>query len=124
MGGLDEEVAQAVQDARKVIEDLGATCKSVSLPHTEYAVAVYYLIAPAEASSNLARFVLSQCSRLRFTGSNDSVRCVGVGSRVLDCRKLHFRAKTGVLKVKISTFKKISISFFTSFFLYKYLFIR
>jgi aspartyl-tRNA(Asn)/glutamyl-tRNA(Gln) amidotransferase subunit A len=54
--GLDEEVAQAVHQAIKVIEELGATCKSVSLPHTEYAVAVYYLIAPAEASSNLARY--------------------------------------------------------------------
>jgi aspartyl-tRNA(Asn)/glutamyl-tRNA(Gln) amidotransferase subunit A len=54
--GLDEEVARAVQNAIKVIEELGATCKSVSLPHTEYAVAVYYLIAPAEASSNLARY--------------------------------------------------------------------
>lgn len=54
--GLDEDVEKAVHDAVKVIEDLGATRKSVSLPHTEYAVAVYYLIAPAEASSNLARY--------------------------------------------------------------------
>jgi aspartyl-tRNA(Asn)/glutamyl-tRNA(Gln) amidotransferase subunit A len=54
--GLDEDVGQAVQNAIKVMEELGATCKSVSLPHTEYAVAVYYLIAPAEASSNLARY--------------------------------------------------------------------
>ena len=54
--GLDEDVGQAVQNAVKVMEELGATCKSVSLPHTEYAVAVYYLIAPAEASSNLARY--------------------------------------------------------------------
>ncbi len=54
--GLDEDVAQAVYAAIQVIEDLGATRKPVSLPHTEYAVAVYYLIAPAEASSNLARY--------------------------------------------------------------------
>lgn len=54
--GLDDDVANAVNDAIKVIEGLGATCKTVSLPHTEYAVAVYYLIAPAEASSNLARY--------------------------------------------------------------------
>jgi aspartyl-tRNA(Asn)/glutamyl-tRNA(Gln) amidotransferase subunit A len=54
--GLNDEVAQAVDNAVKVIEKLGATRKSVSLPHTEYAVAVYYLIAPAEASSNLARY--------------------------------------------------------------------
>ena len=54
--GLNEEVAQAVDNAIEVIEGLGATRKPVSLPHTEYAVAVYYLIAPAEASSNLARY--------------------------------------------------------------------
>ena len=54
--GVDEDVAQALSDAITVIEGFGATCKSVSLPHTEYAVAVYYLIAPAEASSNLARY--------------------------------------------------------------------
>ncbi|MCK4389385.1 MAG: Asp-tRNA(Asn)/Glu-tRNA(Gln) amidotransferase subunit GatA [Desulfobacterales bacterium] len=55
-GGLDEDVAQGVNAAIKVIQGLGANCKSVSLPHTEYAVAAYYLIAPAEASSNLARY--------------------------------------------------------------------
>ncbi|NVL89670.1 MAG: Asp-tRNA(Asn)/Glu-tRNA(Gln) amidotransferase subunit GatA [Desulfobacterales bacterium] len=54
--GLDEDVAQSIDAAIKVIEGLGATCKYVSLPHTEQAVAVYYLIAPAEASSNLARY--------------------------------------------------------------------
>ncbi|NVM57782.1 MAG: Asp-tRNA(Asn)/Glu-tRNA(Gln) amidotransferase subunit GatA [Desulfobacterales bacterium] len=54
--GLDKDVAQAVNDAIKVIEGLGATCKEVLLPHTQYAVATYYLLAPAEASSNLARY--------------------------------------------------------------------
>jgi aspartyl-tRNA(Asn)/glutamyl-tRNA(Gln) amidotransferase subunit A len=55
-GGLDEDVGHAVHAAIEVIEDLGARRRPVSLPHTEYAVAVYYLIAPAEASSNLARY--------------------------------------------------------------------
>jgi aspartyl-tRNA(Asn)/glutamyl-tRNA(Gln) amidotransferase subunit A len=54
--GLDKHVAEAVSRAVKVIEGLGATSKEVSVPHTEYAVATYYLIAPAEASSNLARY--------------------------------------------------------------------
>jgi aspartyl-tRNA(Asn)/glutamyl-tRNA(Gln) amidotransferase subunit A len=54
--GLNGEVSQALDDAIKVIEGLGATCREVSLPHTEYAVATYYLVAPAEASSNLARY--------------------------------------------------------------------
>lgn len=54
--GIDPDVADAIQKAIGVIEGLGATCREVALPHTEYSVAAYYLIAPAEASSNLARY--------------------------------------------------------------------
>jgi len=54
--GIHPEVLNAVNNAQQVIEDLGAETIEVSLPHTEYAVAVYYVIAPSEASSNLARY--------------------------------------------------------------------
>ncbi len=54
--GLDHEVEAAVRAAIKKLEDLGAEVVEISLPHTEYAVAVYYIIATAEASANLARF--------------------------------------------------------------------
>jgi len=54
--GVDPEVARAVQGALATLEGLGAELQEVSLPHTEYAVAAYYLIATAEASSNLARY--------------------------------------------------------------------
>lgn len=54
--GLDNEVEQAVQAAIKVYESLGAEVKEVSLPHSKYGVAAYYVIAPSEASSNLARY--------------------------------------------------------------------
>ncbi|MGA6927601.1 MAG: amidase family protein, partial [Desulfosarcina sp.] len=54
--GLDPQVATAIERAVKTIESLGARCIEVSLPHTEYAVAAYYVIAPCEASSNLARY--------------------------------------------------------------------
>jgi len=54
--GLDPEVQTAVQEALKTLEGLGAELVEVSLPHTEYAVAVYYVVAVAEASSNLARY--------------------------------------------------------------------
>jgi aspartyl-tRNA(Asn)/glutamyl-tRNA(Gln) amidotransferase subunit A len=54
--GLDPEVYKAVNDALKKMEGLGARCVEISLPHTEYAVAAYYIIAPSEASSNLARY--------------------------------------------------------------------
>ncbi len=54
--GLDEDVRKAVADAAATYRDLGAEIIEVSLPHTAYAVACYYLIATAEASSNLARY--------------------------------------------------------------------
>src|SRR5262245_14701635 len=54
--GLDAEVEQAVRAALRVYEGLGAAVKEVSLPHSPYAVATYYLVATAEASSNLARY--------------------------------------------------------------------
>ncbi len=54
--GLDPQVAEIFDRSRKVLEELGVDIVEVSLPHTEYAVAAYYIIAPCEASSNLARF--------------------------------------------------------------------
>ncbi|WP_448875143.1 Asp-tRNA(Asn)/Glu-tRNA(Gln) amidotransferase subunit GatA [Desulfobulbus propionicus] len=54
--GLDAEVDKAVRDGIAMLKEAGAEVVEVSLPHTDYCVAVYYLIAPAEASSNLARF--------------------------------------------------------------------
>jgi aspartyl-tRNA(Asn)/glutamyl-tRNA(Gln) amidotransferase subunit A len=54
--GMDREVEKAVKDAVKSLEGLGATVVEVSLPHTSYAVATYYILATSEASSNLARY--------------------------------------------------------------------
>jgi len=54
--GLDKEVEDSVRAAAQLYRSLGAEVKEISLPHTEYAVSTYYIIAPAEASSNLARF--------------------------------------------------------------------
>src|SRR6266404_652314 len=56
VGGLDREVKQAIDSAISRLENLGAEIIEVSLPHTDYAVATYYIIATAEASANLARF--------------------------------------------------------------------
>lgn len=55
-GGLDPQVEAAIQAGIKVFEQLGATFKKVSLPHTDLGTSAYYVIAPAEASSNLARY--------------------------------------------------------------------
>jgi len=54
--GLDGEVEAAVREAVRVYESLGATVRELSMPHSKYAVATYYIIAPCEASSNLARY--------------------------------------------------------------------
>jgi len=54
--GLDPEVHTAVREALAVLEELGGTQQELSLPHTGVAVATYYLVATAEASSNLARY--------------------------------------------------------------------
>jgi aspartyl-tRNA(Asn)/glutamyl-tRNA(Gln) amidotransferase subunit A len=54
--GIQPEVEQAVRAAIARFAEMGAVIKEVSLPHTEYALPVYYLIAPAEASANLARY--------------------------------------------------------------------
>ena len=54
--GLDPQVGAAVERAVKTIESLGARCIDISLPHSDHAVAAYYVIAPCEASSNLARY--------------------------------------------------------------------
>jgi aspartyl-tRNA(Asn)/glutamyl-tRNA(Gln) amidotransferase subunit A len=56
IGGLDPEVKAAVDIAVKQYEKLGAEIVEISLPHTDYAVATYYIVATAEASANLARF--------------------------------------------------------------------
>ncbi len=54
--GMDAGVEKAVRTAIQVLEDLGATIEETSLPNTPYALAVYYIIAPSEASANLARY--------------------------------------------------------------------
>jgi aspartyl-tRNA(Asn)/glutamyl-tRNA(Gln) amidotransferase subunit A len=54
--GIDKEVEDSVRKAIGVLKDLGARVSEISLPHTGYAVSTYYIIGPAEASSNLARF--------------------------------------------------------------------
>src|SRR5207244_8649381 len=56
IGGREAEVKQAIDRAVQQLRKLGAELIEISLPHTDYAAAAYYIIAPAEASANLARF--------------------------------------------------------------------
>jgi len=86
--GLDREVEAAVLEAIAVYQRLGAEVVDISLPHSKYAVAVYYIIATAEASSNLARYdgvhyghrterpsdIIELFSRSREEGFGDEVK--------------------------------------------------
>lgn len=78
IGGLDPEVKSAVDAAVKQLQQLGAETVEISLPHTDYAVATYYIIATAEASANLARF--------------DGVR-YGARAESADVRELYSRTR-------------------------------
>jgi len=85
--GMDPEVESAVRGAVEVLRGLGARTEEVSLPHTEYGLAAYYLIGPAEASSNLARYDGVKFG-LRVPGGRDLVamssqtRAAGFGREV------------------------------------------
>jgi aspartyl-tRNA(Asn)/glutamyl-tRNA(Gln) amidotransferase subunit A len=88
--GLDSEVEAAVRGALKTLENLGADIVEVSLPHTEYAVGTYYIIAMAEASSNLARYDGVKYG-FRAPGNNllemyTQTRTLGFGAEV--CRRI------------------------------------
>ena len=84
---LDPAVRRACERAIRLIKELGAAVREVSLPHTPYAVPTYYVIAPAEASSNLARYDGVRYGP-RFNGSADvrslyrSTRGQGFGAEV------------------------------------------
>ena len=54
--GIDKEVEASVRKAIDILRGLGAEVTDITLPHTQYAISTYYIVAPAEASSNLARF--------------------------------------------------------------------
>jgi len=56
ISGMDKEVENSVKEAIKKLEEIGAEIEEVSLPHTKYALAVYYIIMPSEVSANLARY--------------------------------------------------------------------
>ena len=85
--GIAPDVREAVTKAIRVLEELGAEVREVSLPHARHALPAYYLIAPAEASSNLARFDGVRYG-LRAAGAGDVVtmfkesRRIGFGAEV------------------------------------------
>jgi len=82
--GIDPDVRQAMMEAKAKLESLGARFGEVSLPHTGYAVAVYYIIATAEASSNLARFDGVQYGLRQMGGAKDGSALIGMYKETRD----------------------------------------
>ena len=84
--GMQPEVERGVRAAVAVLERLGAAVEPISLPHTEYAIATYYLIATAEASSNLARYDGIRYGlrepRPALTEMYEATRAAGFGAEV------------------------------------------
>ena len=95
--GIDTEVRAAVEAAIKTLTGLGMSCEPVSLPHTPVAIATYYVIATAEASSNLARYDGVQYG---FRATNGS-RLKAEGSRVSS--SLEPRASSDLMEMYLRT---------------------
>ncbi len=84
VAGMQPEVETAVRAAVDVLADLGAEVCEIGLPHTEYALSVYYLIAPAEASANLARYDgVRYGQRVAGEGEGESLREMYMATRGL-----------------------------------------
>jgi len=81
--GLDKEVKKDIEKTIKILEKMGHQAVEVSLPHTEYAIAVYYIIQPAEVSSNLARYDGVRYGKGREFFGDEAKRRIMLGSYVL-----------------------------------------
>lgn len=81
--GLDSEVKKVIEDAVSVFELMGAEVKEVSLPHTEYAIPVYYIIMSSEVSSNLARYDGVRYGNPRDIFGSEAKRRIMLGTHAL-----------------------------------------
>jgi len=81
--GLSENVEQAVRGAAKVFENEGVEIVEISLPHTKYAISVYYIVQPAEVSSNLGRYDGIRYGNDRASFGDEAKRRIMLGTYVL-----------------------------------------
>jgi aspartyl-tRNA(Asn)/glutamyl-tRNA(Gln) amidotransferase subunit A len=93
--GLDPEVKQNVESAIEVFQQLGATTVEIDLPHTQHAVATYYVVAPCEASSNLSRF-----DGVRYTSREPAEDLLGMFSKT---RKANFGSEV-IRRILLGTY--------------------
>jgi aspartyl-tRNA(Asn)/glutamyl-tRNA(Gln) amidotransferase subunit A len=83
VGGVDKEVERSVYDASKIFEKEGVELTEISLPLTKYAISVYYIIQPAEVSSNLGRYDGIRYGGKRSDFGAEAVRRIMLGTYVL-----------------------------------------
>jgi aspartyl-tRNA(Asn)/glutamyl-tRNA(Gln) amidotransferase subunit A len=81
--GVDEEISRKVMEASKVFEKAGMELTEISLPHTKYAISVYYIVQPAEVSSNLGRYDGIRYGNSRESFGAEAKRRIMLGTYVL-----------------------------------------
>lgn len=81
--GVDKEIADKVMEVAKVYEKAGMEIVSISLPHTKYAISVYYIVQPAEVSSNLGRYDGIRYGNPRQSFGDEAKRRIMLGTYVL-----------------------------------------
>ena len=81
--GLNEAVHDSIKKSLKILEKLGATVKKISLPHTDYAMACYYILVPSEVSSNLSRYDGVRYGFSREVFGEEAKRRIMLGSYTL-----------------------------------------
>lgn len=81
--GVDKEIADKVMEVAKVYEKKGMEIVSISLPHTKYAISVYYIVQPAEVSSNLGRYDGIRYGNSRQSFGDEAKRRIMLGTYVL-----------------------------------------
>lgn len=81
--GLDKEIEAMIQEAKKTFEKIGIEVIEISIPHTKYAVPIYYILQPAEVSSNLGRFDGIRYGNTRDSFGSEAKRRIMLGSYVL-----------------------------------------
>lgn len=113
--GLDPEVKRLTEKALKFYEDQGAKIVEISLPHTEYAISVYYIIQTAEVSSNLARYDGIRYGRDRTYFGDEAKRRIMLGTYVLSSGyydayyKKAMQVRTLLKKDFDEAFKKVDV---------------
>jgi aspartyl-tRNA(Asn)/glutamyl-tRNA(Gln) amidotransferase subunit A len=111
--GLDPEILNNFKTSLKILEKLGAEIVDISLPNTEYGIAVYYIIQPAEVSSNLARYDGIRYGNDRSSFGNEAKRRIMLGTFTLSVGyydayyKKAMRVRTLIMKDFEDAYKKV-----------------